>query len=286
MNYWVRKQTLKPGDTDGSWKGLYRYNADRRTANAFDPATDTMTLSLGSRTITLRPGEMTAKSGRFTFTSDKGVTPQVKVLVDPRSQTVKLSSRKDTLADGVPGTVRTTTMLGDRGYRLETFLDQKGRFTATSGYRNTAFVVDKAKVSSKGPGKDVIKIAMLLGDPAFTYESGVSELRFRVLRAGSAIFDKTFTQLVLSKEGVDRKTGAVFTMMKRIVKDEAVTDTLTKFAYHGKTGQLILIAKNADLSALVSDQEHVGVEITVGDRVYYTSVTLFAGKRGTYSTKM
>lgn len=286
-NLWVKSQSIKSGDPgSGSWKAQYIYNADRRTGNAFDPATDTFVVSLGSRTITLDPGQLIDSNGKFSFKSASGVVPAESVQILPKTQSIKVTSSKDTLTDTVPSVLRNTLTLGSKGYKLDEFFEEGGKFVVTSGYRKTAFVVYTAKATVKAPGLDTITLSMLLGDPAFDYESGVSLMRFRLLSAGTPLLDKTFTTFVTGTETVDAKTGVTAFKLKNSVKDLAATDILSKFSYESKKGKMTLSMKNVDLSGLPLAEAHVGVEISIGQKVYFTSVTLFAPKAGSYSTKM
>src|ERR1041385_6187944 len=63
VNFWLSKQKLKLG-TDGSeaWSGSLIFNADRRMGTRFDPTTNGLSLSLGSRTINFPPGSLSGTS--------------------------------------------------------------------------------------------------------------------------------------------------------------------------------------------------------------------------------
>ena len=69
-------------------------------------------------------------------------------------------------------------------------------------------------------------------------------------------------------------------------KDPANTDRIAKFSYQSKKGKLTLALGDATLQGLPNGEVHLGVEITIGDRTYYTAVTFFEGKTGKYSTSM
>jgi hypothetical protein len=43
---------------------------------------------------------------------------------------------------------------------------------------------------------------------------------------------------------------------------------------------------DADLSGLPNGEAHLGVEVTIGNRTYFTGVTFFEGKPGRFSTRM
>jgi len=283
-NFWVKKQTLRSGvPGKDSWKATYIYNADRRTGNAFDPAVHSFLVSLGARTIALDPGTLIAgTSGKFTFASPRGEIPAVKVTIQPVTQTIAVATKADTINDSVPAVLRNPMTLGAKGYRLDEFLDAKGKFRVTSGYRKIAFVCDKAKVKIKGPGTDAVSFGLLLGDPGFLYESGVSELRFQIRSGGATVLDKTFTALVTATQKVDA-TGAVIFKLKS-VKDLATTDTLKKFSYESGKGKMTFALANTTL-ALPPGEAHVTLDLKVAAKIYLTSVTLFEGNTGSYSTK-
>lgn len=125
-------------------------------------------------------------------------------------------------------------------------------------------------------------LVLLLGDPGFLYESGVSELRFQIRSGGATVLDKTFTALVTATQKVDA-TGAVIFKLKS-VKDLATTDTLKKFSYESSKGKMTFALANTTL-ALPPGEAHVTLELKVGAKIYLTSVTLFEGNTGSYSTK-
>src|SRR6185369_14718586 len=153
--------------------------------------------------------------GKLTFTSPKGELPAVKVTLDAPKQTLAVATKGDALDVTLPSVLRNTMTIGTKGFRLDEFFDLKGKFKATSGYRKIAFVNDKAKVTIKGAGSDAMTLALLLGDPGFAYESGVTPLRFVVTSEGAPVLDKTFTALVAGTQSVD-KTGAVVFKLKSL----------------------------------------------------------------------
>jgi hypothetical protein len=280
-NLWVAKQSYNPAK--GAWKAVYLYNDDRTTGEAFDGAVDGLSVTLGARTIDLAAGELVPAKGRFTFQTPKGQTPAVKLLVDPAKQAISLTSANDSLTDTVPGNLVNLVFLGDRGYKLTELHDAKGKFTAASGFQTAAFVVTSGKAAVRGGGMDTLSLAGLLADPGLAYDAGVSTLRFRLLSGGVALLDRDFTALGASKESTDPRTGATLYSLKTL-RDAATTDTM-KFAFKSGKGQLKLVVANADLSALPAGEAHVGVELTIDEEVYFTEVTLFERKPGSYSTK-
>jgi len=284
-NFWVNKQSLKKGGPGkDAWKATYIYNADRRTGNAFDPAVQSFLVTLAARGIALDPGTMTVGSaGKFTFASPRGEVPAVKVTIDPPKQTVAVSTKGDTIDASVPTVLRNTMLLGPKSYRLDEYFDVRGKFRTTSGYRKIAFVCDKTKATIKGPGLDAVSFGLLLGDPGFAYESGVTELRMRVLSEGAMVLDKTFTTLVTATQKVDSRTGAIIFKLKSL-KDLAVTSRLKKFSYDSGKGKMTFALAGTTL-VLPAGEAHVTIELQVGTKTYFTSVTLFEVAPGSYATK-
>ena len=280
-NLWVMKQSVKVG-TDGSesWQAQYLFNANRTSALIFDPAKDPLVASLGQIpeiNVTPPASMLTGKKPRFTFKSAKGVTPVVSVTVDMSKQTILLNATKQTIPDTVPAELRNNVTLGRDAYELNLFFDNKGKFTANSGYRTVAFVVAAAKVRAKAAGTDSATFSLLLKDPAFQYPGtgGETTVRFRVLNAaGDAVVDKDFTAIVTALSG-------------KFKTSKDTTAPVGKFSYDSLKGKASVTIKNATLTGLLSAvEDHVAVELTIGDKTYSTSVTLFAPTAGSYSTKL
>jgi hypothetical protein len=61
---------------------------------------------------------------------------------------------------------------------------------------------------------------------------------------------------------------------------------VARFSYQSGRGTLSLALADLDLAGLPADEAHVGVELTIGTRTYYTAVTLFEGRPGRWSTTM
>ena len=283
VNLWVSKLKMRRGTGDGAWAAKYVYNADRRPGNAFDAATEAARFTLGSREIDLDPATMTAKKGKFLFATPRGETPIVKVQVVPAKQTIVVKTKKDDISDKPPITLRSDTVLGSRGYRHDLDIDGDGVFRATGGYRNITMVVPSAKAKVKGAGEDLLKVGFLLADPGFVYESGVTPVRLRVIEDGDVLVDRTFTELVTGTAVNDG--GRTVYKLSRSVGDTATADVVKKFKYKSSNGKGLLILKAATLSGLAPTAAHVAIELTIGERVYFTRVTLFENKPGVYSTK-
>lgn len=291
INLWVKKQSIKYSKgNDGAWKAQYIYNADRRTGRAFDPNTQDFSVAIGSRTLTIAKTKFVVSGGKFTFKSASGATPKEQVKVTPKSQTFTVATGADTIPDKPPGVLRNAAVLGNKGYKLDEFFNDKGAFIPALAYRKTAFVCATAKIKSVGSGMDQAAFALLLGDPSFTFVAGTSVMRFRMLLGTTVLVDKTFTTLVVSKESTivnpADASGTIKIFKLKGIKDTAATDLLGKFSYDSKSGKMALALKNSNLAALTGTEAHVTLELTVGDKTYITAVTLFAPKPGAYSTKM
>ena len=281
-NLWIKKQSIKVGAAGKqSWQAQYIYNADRTQANIFNPAAESFVASLGNIPAIQIPGAGTQKFAgskpKFTFKSAKGVVPSVSVAIDESNQTITIKGTSETFADKVPGIFRNTVQLGANGFFLDQAFDAKGKFTANSGYRSIAFVVSAAKIMSGKPGKDSATFALLLGDPAYVFPgaSGAKTVHVRVTNVlRQIVLDKDLTAIVTAK-GTKLKSG----------KDASIPPG--KFSYDSKSGKMSFGLSKATLAGLLTtSEEHVRVDVNLGDQTYSTGVTLFAAKAGAYSTKM
>jgi hypothetical protein len=285
-NLFVTKAVLKPGaDADGSWKGQAFYNADRRAAGIFDPLTDAVSLEIGSFGVQLDPGSLAGTPAKYAFASPSGEAPAVKVQLSPAKQTLKWAVGNATFTESVPATLRHTTILGGRGYRLDEAFTDRGAFKPALAYRRKAFVATKGTITALGAGNDAIKLSLLMADPGFTYESGVSLLRFRLLNGATVLFDRDFTLLGTATTGEDGATGATTYKMKGLADPDA-TDRLAKFAFLSQKGKMALAFSDLTLTGLPTVEAHLGLELTIGDRIYITTVTFFETDTGKYTTKM
>ncbi|MHC4470935.1 MAG: Ig domain-containing protein, partial [Planctomycetota bacterium] len=287
VNLWVSKQKVKTGRPGRDrWKAVFVYNADRRAGQTFDPETDVLQFSIGARILELGPETLVrAKRGKAKYKAVLEDGTRVKVKVLATKQLVKLKSSRDRIGETLPGTFRSTVVLGGRGYRLDEFLGEKGRFRVTSGYRSTAFVVPDARLTIRGPGSDAVALRLLLADPGFAYESG-GEVRLRLLSGDTVLFDKEFTDLVEVTEARARKTGETGQRLRLAAGDPAETNRVTAFVYDSLSGEAAVTLMGLDLSGVPEGEAHLGVELTVGEKTYFTTVTVFGPKRGAYTTRM
>jgi len=285
-NLWVTRQKLKTGvPGKDSWIGQAIWNADRRLANRFDPLADALRLQIGSHPIDVVPGSLTGTVKNYKYTTPRGDAPAVKVQFSLVKQTLKWAVKGDTISETVPATLRHTTILGGRGYRLDEAFDPKGIFKPALAYRKTAFVVSRGALKAVAAGRDSLKLSLYLADPNFRYESGVSTLRVRILNGANEILSKDFTALAAGTTRTDRGTGATVYKVKAS-KDPADTDRLSKFVFLSSKGKMTLKLSGLHLAAVPSTEAHLGVELTIGDRIYYTAVTFFEKRTGGFTTTM
>jgi hypothetical protein len=208
------------------------------------------------------------------------------VKLGPGSQTLSWATRSDTLTETVPGVLTQTVTIGSRGYRLLLTFDERGAFHPALDFERAAFVVRTGKLAVKGPGDDAAKLSLLLADPAFAYEAQTSALRIRLLDGAEVLVDRDFTSLGgEAKLTTDARTGSLVYAFKAL-KDAATADRIAKLAYHSGKGTLTLALADLDLAGLPPGEAHVGVELTIGARTYYTAVTFFEGRSGRWSTAM
>jgi hypothetical protein len=284
VNFWVTKASLKLGD-DGreAWKVSAIYNADRRAGNRYDPTTDVFQALLGSHVLDIDPGECTGNTPdqACSYKSPKEDIPSVSAKLTPDKQALTWTTKNDTIAETVPGVLSQTVTLGDRTWRVLMRFDEKGNFRPAPAFERTVFVLGKGSLSMKAPGADAAKLALLLADPNLGYDPGVSTLRVRILDGTTPLVDRDFTALGgLPKIGVDKSTGKPWIAFKAL-KDESETDQV-KFAYSGKKGSVKLDLKNTDLTGISDGEAHLTIELTIGSRVYSTSVTFFEASEGKY----
>lgn len=283
-NLWIKKQSIKV-DAAGkeSWHALYIYNADRTLVNIFNPATDNFVASLGTIPkiqIPLNANSTSRFAGskpKSTFKSTKGTAPAISVILDESKQTIAVNATSETFTDTVPGIFHNTVQVGASNYDLDEAFDAKGLFAATAGYRSAAFVVSAAQIKvgkATKPGKDSVTLSLLLGDPGFVFPgaAGVNTVRVRLTNVvNQIVFDKDLTTSVTSKNGIlSAPAGA--------------------FHYDSNKGNMTFkLSKATLLGFFVTSEENVRVDVTLGEQVYTTHLTLFTsgcGKSVAYSTKL
>jgi hypothetical protein len=284
VNFWVTRASLKLGE-DGreSWRVSALYNADRRSGSRYDASTDVFEALLGSRLLHVDPGECTGTDPQqaCSFKTASGEVPVEGAKLTPDKQTLAWSTSSDTLAESVPGVLSQTVKLGDDTFAVKLRFDEKGGFRPALAFERTVFVLSKGTLGLKGPGLDAAKLSLLLADPNFAYEAGVSTLRVRILEGATVLLDRSFTALGgPAKVGIDSKSGKPWVSFKTL-KDEALTDKVA-MGYSSSKGGMKLTLSNLDLSAISDGEAHLTFEITIGSRVYSTGVTFFEPSEGKY----
>jgi hypothetical protein len=284
VNFWVTRASLRLG-TDGSesWRVSAIYNADRRAGNRYDPATDAFTAKLGSHVIGIDPGDCTGTTPdqACSFKTPSGEVPVVSAKLTPDKQALSWSTGSDTFAETVPGVLSQTLMLGDDSFRVLMRFDERGGFRPALAFERTVFVLSKGSLSATAPGSDSAKLSLLLADPNFTYEAGVSTLRVRILDGATELLDRDFTALGgIPRTGIDTKSGKSWVSFKTVT-DTELTNRVA-MSYSSSKGAMKLTLTNLDLSALPSSEAHLTFEVTVGSRVYSTGVTFFETSAGKY----
>jgi len=293
INVWVKKASFKRGDPGkDAWAAQWIYNADRRIATTpamiYDATTEPLATSLGTiPEVSIPRANLIGTRPKFSYKTPKGVVPAYAVKLDESAQSIALTEKGLTTDDRYKTTLRNTVKLGARTYRLDLYFNDKGKFTPALGYRRTAFVVASAKVGIKGATKDLMSFSMLMGNPNFKYptDAGTKTVRFRVMNAaGTLVADKDFTAIVGYSTSVDTATN---TTVYKLKSGKDSTAPLGKFTYDSKSGKMVAALKGMTLLGLLAAaEEHVTVEVDIGDSQYFTSVTLFAPKTGSYSTKL
>ena len=282
-NLWIKKQTIKV-DSAGkeSWQAQYIYNADRTLVNIFNPTIDDFLASLGNVPkiqipATVGVQRFSGAKPKFTFKSAKGSIPAISVILDESKQTITINATAETFTDTVPGIFHNAVQVGASNFDLDQTFDAKGKFTAISGYRSPAFVVSSAQIKvgkPSKPGKDSVILSLLLGDPAFIFPgaSGAKTVSVRVTNVvNQIVFDKDLTNSVTSKNGLFVAPAG-------------------SFHYDSNKGNMSFKLSKAILTGFfVTSEENVRVDVTIGDQIYTTHVTLFSSgcnKSVTYNTKL
>ena len=282
VNFWLTTEKLTVGVVSNeAWSGTLLFNADRRTGMRFDPTTNDLSLSLGSRTLDFLAG--TLGTNTMSFTSPSGTIPSESVKLSLSKQTLQWKTSKDTIGATVPGLYEVGLSLGSQSYRTAVQFGATGSATAFSALR-PCFVLQTGslKVGTTN-NTDSATIGMLLSDVSFVYQTN-DTLRIRLLQDTNVLVDRDFTtlgQVHVSSNSLGKLAFALHTL-----PDPATTNRVSKFSYSTTTGRLLLGLSGLDLSQLTNSEAQVNVELTVGTRIYPTGVTFFGANPGSYSTSM
>ena len=301
-NLWLKKLATKvgAGSNDDRWSAQYLYNADRRSGQVFDPATDALDITLASSNIHLPAGSLLSKGKGFAYSSAKGEVPAIQVSLMPSTQTLTVSMSGTEIGAVLPETLANTVNLGSEQRALQVALDAKGKFLPTTAYKSEAVVVTSATVKDSGTTKDSLVLKLNLADPALlsAYDFDTPcpptnkhckqpEVAITLYdESGDVLLSKTLTSLLATTRTVSGITNIY--SMKKIAADAAPDNILSAFSFASKKGALSLTLKNLVLNdALDSAQSQLGVAITIDGKIYFARVTLFETKSGsqTWSTK-
>ena len=283
VNFWLTKQKLRLGVAgDEGWAGLLLFNADRRTGARFDPSTDDLSLSLGSRTVNFPAGSLAGTTVSMRFITPSGTIPSESVKLSLSKQTIQWKTGKDSIAATVPGLYQVVLRMGPQSYRTAVYFNPNGGANAISAVR-PCFVLAKGKLNVGNAGADSLNLGMLLSDASFVYQTN-DTLRIRLLQGATVLADRDFTALGSVRQTIDQFGKLVFTV--QALSDTAVTNRISKFSYNSAKGKLSLAMSGLTLGALTNSQAHLTVEFTIGERIYTTGVSFFGLNPGTYSTSM
>lgn len=281
VNFWLTTEKLTLGVVSNeSWAGTLLFNADRRTGMRFDPTTNDLSLSLGSRTLDFPAG--TLSTNTLSFTSPAGTVPSESVKLSLAKQTLQWKTSKDTIAATVPGLYEVGLSLGSQSYRTAVQFAANGSANAFSAMR-PSFVLATGTLEVVKTNANTATLGLLLSDATFVYQTN-DTLRIRLLQDTNVLVDRDFTtlgQVHISTNSIGKLAFAMHTL-----PDTATTNRITRFSYSSTTGRLSLDLSDLDLSQLSNSQAQVNIELTVGTRIYPTGVTFFGANPGSYSTLM
>lgn len=283
VNFWLTKEKLTLGVDGGeSWKGVLQFNADRRTGNRFDPATDNLLISLGTRTISAPAGSLVGTTNSLRFVTPSGQLPVESIKLSLAKQLFQWKTSRDTLDVTVPGLHDVVFTLGSQSYRTAVRFDLKGGANGLSPVR-PCFILSKGTLRVGRNGLDSVAFSMLLNDPNFLFETG-DTLRFRLLQDATVLVDRDFTALGAGTVSTNKLGILVFTA--KTLPDAAITNRIAKFSYHSGKSKMTLMMTGLTLGAVANGESHLACEITIRDRVYPTWVTFFGVNPGTYTTTL
>jgi hypothetical protein len=282
VNFWLTTQKLTLGTAGNEgWAGSLIFNADRRTGMRFDPSTNDLSLSVGSRVLDFPAGTLKGTNA-ISFTTPLGTNPSVAMNLSMAKETLLWKTAKDDIAATVPGLYEVALTLGSQSYRTAVHFASNGVANAMSAMR-PSFVVSSGSLKTGHAGTDTAILGMLLSDKSFVYQTN-DALRIRLLEDTNVLVDRDFTALGAVKASTN-KLG-LFIYNVHTLLDAATTNRITKFSYSSANGKLLVAMSDLDLSQLTNREAQVNVELTVGSRVYPTGVTFFGSNPGSYTTTM
>jgi len=308
VNLWL-KTLLAKDDVAGldKWEAAYIYNANRSVGNAFDRNTDDFYASLNNCERTLTAGSLKRNLYKQLVFNDidpnHPAAPGAKVKITPKNQTMLVAVKSEGLGLTFPAeSVENKISLGSRSYNLKIDLDRdplyprdptRGKYIITIGAKSTSFVVANGLLRTGSADLPQLTLKMYLADPLFNYTLG-DTIELRVFNGADEIFSKDITQFVRTKK-VDYKGQTVEKIttpvdFKGDPGDVDGNDKLRQFVYDPGSGLMTLKIKKPTITPAevgnAADGVHLGVEVTIGDKSYFTSVTFFGGSQNVYKTTM
>ena len=308
VNLWIK--TLVANDKGAghdSWKGVYIYNANRSVGNAFDHNADAFYASLSDSERTLDAGSLKKNLYKELVFKDidsaHPAAPGAKVKIVPKNQTMVVVLKNEGIGLTFPAeSIENKISLGSRSYNLKIDLDKdplysgdptRGRYLGNIGARNTSFVVANGLLRTGAADFPQLALEMYMADPLFNYSLG-NTIGLRVFNGADEIFYKDITDFVKRKD-VDYK-GQTIRVIRTPIDfagdpgDGDGNDKLKNFLYHPGSGLMKLKIKKPTITSAevgkATDGVHLGIEITIGDKSYFTSVTFFEYSTGVYKTIM
>jgi hypothetical protein len=308
VNLWLKTLIAKDdGSGHDKWGAEYIYNANRTLGNIFDHKNDDFYASLNNSERTLPAGSLRKNLyGQLVFSDidlNHPAAPAAKVKIAPKNQTMVVVVKSEGLGLTFPAeSVGNKISLGSRSYNLKIDLDRdplyprnpnRGKYFKTFGAKNTSFVVANGLLRTGTADFPLLTLEMYMADPLFNYTVG-NTIEVRIINGANEIFYKDITEFVITKN-VNYKGHKVNTIrtpfdFKGDPGDVDGNDKLRNFLYHPGSGLMKLKIKKPTITTAevgnAADGVHLGVEITIGDKSYFTSVTFFEHSRNVYTTTM
>lgn len=308
VNLWLKKLIARDdGAGLDKWEAKYIYNANRSVGNAFDHKTDYFYASLNNGERTLAAGSLKKNQYKKLVFNDIDLSdpaaPGARVKITPKSQTMLVVVKNEGLGLTFPAeSVENKISLGSRSYNLTIDLDEnpqypddptRGKYIKTFGAKTVSFVVANGLLRTGNADFPQLTLEMYMADPSLRYTLGET-IELRVFNGRDEIYYKDITDFVITKDVVYKgqivekiKTPRDFTGDPGDVDGN---DKLRKFVYDPGSGFMKLKIKKPTITPSevgnAADGVHLGVEITIGDKSYFSSVTFFEPSQNIYKTKM
>ena len=282
VNFWLTREKLTLGeDGEEGWNGMLLFNADRRTGKRFNPSTDNLALSVGTRALSFPAGTLIGTNSLH-YTTPRGQFPSESVKLSLSKQSLQWKTKRDTIAATVPGQQIVALTLGSQLYRTTVLFDERGKANAFASTR-PCFVLATGSLRLRDTALDSATFSMLLSNPSFIFETG-DALRIRLLQDTTVLLDRDFTALGVVKQTTKRDGTLVFAL--KTLKDTTTADRIQQFSYNSAKGKLSLTLSDLTLDSLETGEAHITIELTIRDRIYTTGVTFFGANPGRYSTRI